>query len=375
MCLDPVSSQFGLDRFENLAETKLLSYNLSKSGIVILGKKKARDKLIKEFKENPSKLNEETLKILNQESYLGDQLGTNTSESISLTINKRIGLTKKSIFEIKNIMEDCRSKVSGGIRSGLILWESCVIPFILNNCSTWINMKKKNLQRLDKLQNLFLFTLLNVQHCPIPLMYLDLGILSISFRILKEKLILFHHISCLPEEAISHKIMKIQKVLNFPGLFRDIEPFLIENEILDVCKFSKEEWKRLVQRKIKCADMASLIEQSKRYKMINSTSLSLEEFELKEYFINLDLARARLKFRERANCMNTCKRNYSSDYNHIRTMFNCESCKSNKVDVISHWRECSSYEQFRLNRNLGSDFGLMSYYQDIINFRKDEAEE
>ena len=120
--------------------------------------------------------------------------------------------------------------------------------------------------------------------------------------------------------------------------------------------------------------MACLNEQSKWYKKINSTSLSLEEFELKEYFINLDLARARLNFRERANCMSTCKRNYSSDYNHIRTMFTCESCESDKDDVISHWRECFSYEQFRLNRNLGSDFDLMSYYQDKINFRKSEVE-
>ena len=60
MCLDPESSQFGLDRFENLAETKTLSYNLKKSSIVILGKKKARDKMTKEFEETSSKHSERT---------------------------------------------------------------------------------------------------------------------------------------------------------------------------------------------------------------------------------------------------------------------------------------------------------------------------
>ena len=56
LCLDPVSSQFGLDRFQSLAEVKLLSYNLSKSGIVVMGAKKARDDLIIKFEESPSKL-------------------------------------------------------------------------------------------------------------------------------------------------------------------------------------------------------------------------------------------------------------------------------------------------------------------------------
>ena len=39
MCQSPESSQHGLDRFESLAETKLHSYNLDKSSIVIIGEK------------------------------------------------------------------------------------------------------------------------------------------------------------------------------------------------------------------------------------------------------------------------------------------------------------------------------------------------
>ena len=39
---DPVSAQMGNDRFENMAEVKLLDYNLDKSRILFLGKKKER---------------------------------------------------------------------------------------------------------------------------------------------------------------------------------------------------------------------------------------------------------------------------------------------------------------------------------------------
>ena len=372
MCLDPVSSQFGLDRFENLAESKTLSYNLKKSSIVILGKKKAREKMIEEFEETPSKLYDKPLDIVNHESYLGDVIGINTSESITLTINKRIGLAKKAIFEIKNIVEDCRSKVIGGIKSGILIWESCVIPFLLNNCSTWINMKKCDTDRLNKLQNLFLNTLLNVKHCPIPIMYLDLSILTIPMRILQEKLILYHHISSLPDSAIAKKILQIQENLHLPSLYREIDKFLIENEICDVRKFSKREWKAFVRRKILTANQEFLLESSKNYKKIDSISLATEKWGIKDYFSQLNLTQARIKFRERAKCMNKCKRHYSNDYESIRTKFVCPSCNSDSVDVLSHWRLCPSYEMFREFRNLNVDEDLMAYYQDIIAYRSAE---
>ena len=52
LAFDPVSAQMGNDRLENLAETKLLNFNLLKTCIIVLGYKKAREKLITEFEEN-----------------------------------------------------------------------------------------------------------------------------------------------------------------------------------------------------------------------------------------------------------------------------------------------------------------------------------
>ena len=94
------SAQRGNNRLEILAETKLLDYNLSKCFVIILGEKNARKKLLEEFNEKPPKLYGKNVEIVTQESYLGDELGIGVSESISLTIKKRTGLVKKSIFEI-----------------------------------------------------------------------------------------------------------------------------------------------------------------------------------------------------------------------------------------------------------------------------------
>ena len=246
-----------------------------------------------------------------------------------------------------------------------------MIPFLLNNSSTWINIKKRDIERLTKLQNLFLFSLLRVNHCPTPIMYFDLAMLSISSRILKEKLVLFHHILCLPEGAVARSILEIQQRLHLRGLNQEVEDFLVEHEISNAREFTKSEWKHFVSRKIRISERNQLIEKAKKYKKIDYLSLSCEEFELKDYFCDLDLARARIKFRDRANCMSTCKRHYPSEENIVK-MFLCESCDSDKVDNISHWRQCSAFSHFRQDRDLGSDTDLISYYQDIINLRRSE---
>ena len=59
----------------------------------------------KKFEENPPTLYGEPMKESEHESYLGEEIGLSVSDSITLTIRKRIGLVKKSIFEIKSIVE------------------------------------------------------------------------------------------------------------------------------------------------------------------------------------------------------------------------------------------------------------------------------
>ena len=72
-------------------------------------------------------------------------------------------------------------------------------------------------------------------------MYFDLALLTIPYQILKDKLILYHHVSCLPVSAIARKTIDLQRSHHFPGLFKQVEKFLIESEIDYIHKFSKLE--------------------------------------------------------------------------------------------------------------------------------------
>ena len=325
-------------------------------------------------------MNNEPLKIVSKESYLGEEIGINNAESVTLTIDKRIGLAKKTIVEIKNIFKDSQCKVAGGIKRGIILWEGCVIPFLLNNCSCWPDIKKSDLKRLVRLQNLFLNTLLNTQKCPIPIMLMDLGIMQIPLRIQKEKLILYHHISCLPDESVASKIMKVQQELNLNGLAREVSAFLVTNEILDAREFSKMQWKKLVTEKTIHENKTSLLEEAKKYKKLDEIELATEEYGMKEYFIELNLSQARLKFRERCLSMYTCKCHFSSmrfsqpENRDLNSLFLCEDCDSGSVDVLSHWRTCSGLAKYHYQRRLEDDVQLAAFYADVISHRQKEKE-
>ena len=249
MSLDPLSAQMGFDKFQSLAESKVLDYNLTKTFCIIVGKRKAREKLEKDFRDNPPTLYGKEVQIVSHESYLGEELGGSISDSITLTINKRIGLVKKAITEIKSIVEDCRSQVVGSIKTGIMLYELCVLPFLLNHASTWLQIKQSDLKRLIKLDCLFYNSLLGVKNCPAMALFWETGALVMPIRILKSKLLLYHHLSCLPMKSPAHQVLQIQEKLGLPSLRDEIVEFLRKFEVVEVSTFSKDGWKKFVREK------------------------------------------------------------------------------------------------------------------------------
>ena len=368
MSLNLHSLQAGFDHFHSLAEIKLLDFNMTKTFCIILGNKKAREKMEEEYIKDPPKLYGEEVKLVSQETYLGEELGGSISHSITLTIRKRIGIVKKSIVEIRSIVEDCRSNIVGSLKTGLLLWNTCVIPFLTNNASTWLQMKNSDLETLMKLETSFFSSLLAVKNCPSMAFYWDLGALVFPLRVLQEKLFLYHHISCLPENSTSYQVLKIQERLHYPSLRDEIIDFLRKYEIVDVKAFLKKGWKSFIRGKISQMNRDFIIENSRKYKKLNYISMACEEYGLKGYFSNLNLQDSRLKFRERSKCLPTCQTDYPSDKDNIRAAFKCYDC--DEIDSGSlQWQSCSGYEHLKKNRNLESDEDLCGFYRDIIKLR------
>ena len=119
---------------ETMAETKLLNFNLEKSCFIVFGSKKSRKEMKEKLIDRPLQVCGVDMVQEEQAKYLGDQLcGLGLAESVAATVDKRRGLVIRTIFEIRTVIDDCRSHVAGGLTSGLDIWEMAVIPMLTNN--------------------------------------------------------------------------------------------------------------------------------------------------------------------------------------------------------------------------------------------------
>ena len=74
-----------------------------------------------------------------------------------------------SILEIKTIIEDYRANYTGGLMTGINIWEMAVIPMMLNNAGTWDEINETTDKKLNGLQNTMLRYLLQIPRTtPIP---------------------------------------------------------------------------------------------------------------------------------------------------------------------------------------------------------------
>ena len=177
LSLSVQSAQFGNDALRSVAESKLLNFNVDKSGFVIFGSKQRRLEILNELDVKPLELCGMKMKQISSVKYLGDFLSERgLSDSVHVTVSKRKGLVTRAIYDIKSVINDCRAHVTGKLKSGIDLWESSVIPMLLYNAETWQDINKTTLEQLEKLQVIFLRSLFSVgSGCPLPLLYSQTG--------------------------------------------------------------------------------------------------------------------------------------------------------------------------------------------------------
>ena len=90
MCPSVMSAQEANRKMEDIMEKKLLSLHDDKSVCMIMGANKARRKIQQELEENPLKLYGKRMQVVESLKYLGDNLAPSLSESVSVTVKKRL---------------------------------------------------------------------------------------------------------------------------------------------------------------------------------------------------------------------------------------------------------------------------------------------
>ena len=123
-----------------------MTANTDKTVYIIIGYKKETKKLRNDIDENPLTLSRVKLKEKVSEKYLGDQIHQDgLAMSVLSTLKYREGRTKASIIEARSIIEDCRIQVVGGALSGIDIWEMSIIPSLLTNSETWVEIEQPSI--------------------------------------------------------------------------------------------------------------------------------------------------------------------------------------------------------------------------------------
>ena len=202
----------------------------------------------------------------------------------------------------------------------------------------------------------------------------------IKYRILMKKLLFLHHVATLPTNTLAREVYDIQEKLDLPGLVQECKEFLVMNEITQVSKFSAQQWKTLVKRKIVEMNKAEIICEMKSSKKMGNVDFDSDTFERQAYLSTLHLHEARMKFKINSFMTPTVKMNFPSDEEFTRQFWACSGCASDggggegigSRDTQQHIMICPGYAEFRERINLENDRDLVKYFAKVIKHRQDD---
>ena len=365
-------AQSGNNIVEAVMETKLLDFYLDKSCYIVMGSKANKTKIEEDLKMNPLSLCGKPMKNVMKEKYLGDMISCEgLAASVEATVVKRKGQVFTNILEVKAVVEDYRANVVGGITTGLEIWELAILPFLMNNCETWVEIAPRTIESLDNLQNMFYrYLLATPRSCPIPALLWETGGMMMEHRIAKKKLIFYHHLVNLPVDTLAYEVASLQATLSYPGLVSECEELRTHYNLPPVTSTNKWGWKKLVNNKTKERNRLDLLDKIKppSYKKLDYEALAAENFETKDYLVKLNLTDARLRFALRTKMTKTVQMNFKGEKKYINNQWKCLDCQI--PDTQDHIVRCPTYQHLRIDKNLSDDKDLVSYFRKVIQIRE-----
>ena len=134
--------------------------------------------------------------------------------------------------------------------TGLLLWESCCIPSLIYNSSTWQAMGKEEEKVLNECQDFFLRLLWDTgPGAPKVALRADTATRDMVVRVWKEKILLIHHISNLKDGDLAKMMLEEQSRNNWEGLYKEVTKICETIGVEDPTK--TEDSKKVYARKVK----------------------------------------------------------------------------------------------------------------------------
>ena len=193
--------------------------------------------------------------------YLGDIL--NKNGKIKSTIMKRINQGYSRVGQIFALLKDLPL---GNLRTvvGLALRQAWLINGILYNSEVWHGLKDIDIAHFVAIDKYLLRGLMN-SHAKVPIehLYLEMGVLPLSYVIRARRLIYLQTILKRPETDLIRRIYICQKTNPLPGdwchsVADDFEKLGIHMEDTHIENMSEYEYKKYIKKQIRLAAFTEL---------------------------------------------------------------------------------------------------------------------
>ena len=156
------------------------------------------------------------------------------------------------------------------------MFECCIIPYLLTNAGTWVEMSNAAINRLDNLQDTFSRALLSLPlSAPRASLWASLGLPGMKWQVWEQKILLAQAIRQQEEGVMAREVLKEQITMGWPGLAQEVAQICKDILLPDAARYdiSKED-----------------IKQAVRYDHLKSLKLQLKGRKLQE-MANSDVSR------------------------------------------------------------------------------------
>ena len=350
----------GCNKIDETLKSKLLSLNYDKSKFVIIGSAKARAEMENILKKDPIKMGNVIIEQAMMEKYLGDlihQLGC--ARSIQETIKDRIRKLKTTCDEIIKTSE---SPWMGSLRNSetpFKLFEARVIPSLLNNSESWIDIQNGHIKDLQDFQDEFIRRVL---HLPAQttkaIINWDIGMMPMKWRIAGKKLQYMRKIQLKEDDNITKRALQQEVETGTNGLAHECMVLANELGLQNVMhgNTSKQLIKRTIAKKIK-EEAWNAMEDSKKVR--DRLTFNPED---NNYIKCLSLPLTRVWFRYRARAIPKVKGNHKQSHSDM----SCNLCTSKEEMSQEHLEICEGTEHERRGLDMGTWRGLLDFWRRMM---------
>ena len=365
----------GLIKLDFVMKEKMLTCHPKKTVYQIYGSDKFKNEVEQELEDNPLMLGDIIMTRVKSHKYLGDILDEGgLKEGVAATVKDREGRTRGAIYELRAVCQDFRMQILGGMIGAIDVWEAAIIPSLLNNSGTWVDISEETIRKLDSLQNLFVVTMTKLPHStPLPALRGITGLLGMRWRIWREKLRMVDDIRKLDQKTLAKQIFDEQLYLDLPGLLKEVKQICEEIGIADICKTE------VVEEEIEEAITTHHLKALKK---------EMEDKEKCDELVNVDLRKPmsflttsklesccvgmRIKTKM-IRCAGNMRRLYKGREECVMCLLPHGEQGPNQRETQIHMEICVGYDHLRFGRDLINFEDKIEYFKDALKLREERV--